>query len=93
MSEERAPYDAGEQPEARHFLVTLTRDARAVKGPIYIYAASHISAARIAYDELKAKDSDTIRVWTLKEFDQDEKPVEYAAGNLRFNQPINPTGE
>lgn len=96
MSEERAPYEsrptgsAGEQPEPRHFLVTLARDARAVKGPIYIYAVSHISAARIAYDELKARDSDELLVWTLAEFDQNKKPVAYAAGNLRFNQPINP---
>ncbi|GIK37611.1 MAG: hypothetical protein BroJett011_14440 [Chloroflexota bacterium] len=78
------------QDDPRHFLVTLIRDGRAIKGPIYINAVNHMAAARLAYDKLPAKDSDTIRVWTLSEFDRQAEPVEYAAGNLRFNQPIPP---
>lgn len=85
MSETREQYNAEQdRHESRHYLVTLVRDGKAIKGPIYIGAVSHIGAARLAIDKFPAMDSDTIRVWTLSEFDQDRPPVEYAAGNLAF---------
>lgn len=80
------------QNDPCHFLVTLARDGRAIKGPIYVNAVHRKAAARIAYDELNPRNSDTFLVWTLLEFDQNEKPGEYAAGNVRFNQPISPKG-
>lgn len=88
------PTEPANSLDPRHFLVTLARDGKAIAGPVYVNAVNRRAAARIAYDDLPdVKDSDTMLVWTLIEFDQNEKPGEYAAGNVRFNVPTRPAGE
>jgi hypothetical protein len=92
MSEEKAPSNAG-QTWPGSYLVSLASARAEGQRPVLVNAASDIDAARIAYDELGARDSDEILVWTVDSYHAEEEPASFAAGNLAFKLTLSPTGE